>query len=222
MGEAPGFTERSFGFLEELAANNNRAWYKAHRDRHRDALEMPFARMLGAASEALSEEGVELSGGKRTMFRLQRDTRFSEDKTPYKTSVSGMLTPSGEKREAYGVVYAQIDAAGGFMAAGYHALTPKRLEPIRRRILEEDAAFRDMLGGLEAAGFPLDRTNALTAMPRGFQDEKDHPLADYVKLKSFLIREDLEREVWMSGEVVDLMVRMATAALPLLAFGRVG
>lgn len=221
MGSHPGFTTDSFAFLQELAANNERDWYKANRERHREALEDPFARLLGQATEILTAEGIELYGGKRTMFRIQRDTRFSKDKTPYKTTTSGMLTPSGDKKEMGGIVYAQIDAEGGFLGAGYYNLSPKALAPIRRRMIAEPEGLQQMLDHLRRHGRELSMDMALRTMPRGFESHKDSEVAPYVRLKSLLTSEKPGREAWLDGSIVERLVSMAREVQPLLAYGRV-
>ncbi|MEL6700467.1 MAG: DUF2461 family protein, partial [Pseudomonadota bacterium] len=90
-----GFTDKSFEFLEGLAANNDRDWFNEHKPTFQEYLETPFANLLEALSNRLADADVTLEGSKKTMFRMNRDVRFSEDKSPYKTAVSGLLTRDG-------------------------------------------------------------------------------------------------------------------------------
>lgn len=68
------------------------------------------------------------------------------------------------------------------------------------------------------AGRDFDRSEGLTAMPKGFTDHADHPHAAEIRLKSLILREDLGRDLWLSGEVVDRVERLARDAVALLAF----
>jgi uncharacterized protein (TIGR02453 family) len=91
------FTPRSFELLEELAANNEKTWYDEHRDELQTYLRKPFAVVLELATDRLAETAVPFVGGAKTMFRQHRDIRFSKDKSPYSTHISGLLMPSGTK-----------------------------------------------------------------------------------------------------------------------------
>ena len=211
------FTQRSFDLLKELAANNNRDWFNAHKEEIEDCLQLPFAELLDAASRKLAKK-VGLSGGPETMFRMNRDVRFSADKSPYKAQVSGMLTPSGSKEMHGGVLYAQATADGGMIACGHYQLSATDLGPIRDRIIAEPAEFKKVLKSLEKAGLSLSEEEALKTMPRGFTDHGDHPLARYLKLKSLIVSEDVPKSAWLDGGVVDRMVAVGVACAPLLAF----
>ena len=216
MSEA--FTQRSFDLLKELAANNNREWFNDHKEEVEDRLQLPFAELLDAASRRLAKKKIGLSGGPETMFRMNRDVRFSADKAPYKAQVSGMITPSGSKELHGGVLYAQITADGGMLACGHYQLSATDLGPIRDRIVKEPAAFEKVLKSLEKAGLSLSEEDALKTMPRGFTDRADHPLAKYLKLKSLIVSEDVPKSVWLDGGVLDRMVAVGVACAPLLAF----
>lgn len=213
-----GFSADSFAYLSELEQNNNRDWFNAHKPRFKAQLERPFADLLGALSNRLSDARRPLSGGKATMFRMNRDIRFSQNKAPYKTAVSGMLTPSGAKSEVAGVVYLHLEAGGGFAAAGYYNLSPKQLVPIRDAIVERAEAFDTVLDDIATSGYALDDTYSLTSMPRGYADHAAHRHADHIKRKSLLIQHPLTEADWTTGDVVDHVERLARAAMPLLTF----
>ena len=216
MSEA--FTQKSFDLLKQLAANNNREWFNDHKEEVEDRLQLPFAELLDAASRRLAKKKIGLSGGPETMFRMNRDVRFSADKAPYKAQVSGMLTPSGSKELHGGVLYAQITADGGMIACGHYQLSATDLGPIRDRIVKEPAEFKKVLKSLEKAGLSLSEEDALKTMPRGFTDRADHPLAKYLKLKSLIVSEDVPKSIWLDGGVLDRMVAVGVACAPLLAF----
>ncbi|MEM9850774.1 MAG: DUF2461 domain-containing protein [Pseudomonadota bacterium] len=217
---AQGFDNRSLSLLSELAANNNRDWFHAHKDDIKARVQEPFADLLEALTNRLSDAAVPLIGGPKTMFRMQRDVRFSKDKTPYKPSVSGMLTRSGAKAEMGGVLYLVVDPLGGMMGAGWYMLAPKELAPLRQAIVTGKADVDALMADLNARGRCLSDHNSLTNLPRGFSAHADHPHAHILKMKSLLMRADLTPQDWISGDVVDHAQQFALDAMPLLRFGR--
>lgn len=209
---------RAFELLSDLAANNTREWYHEHKAEFEAQVLGPFADALQAISDTLIGTKIELSGGGHTMFRMNRDVRFSKDKSPYKTSVSGLLTPSGTKSEEAGLVYLCMDAAGGFVAGGYHNPDPKMLGKMRDRIISRPTEYAEMIGHLSAHEFELEHEGALKRMPRGFEDYAEADSAGALKLKQFIIRQDLEQADWESGKVVEGAAKFAETIRPLIEF----
>jgi uncharacterized protein (TIGR02453 family) len=214
------FTPKTFELLEGLAANNEKAWYDEHRDEFDAYVRQPFAMMLEMATDGLASTPMPLAGGPRTMFRQNRDVRFSKDKSPYSTHVSGVLTPSGTKAEKEGLVYVQLEANGGMIACGYYKLSPDALGPIRDKIIDEPREFAKVLKDLETAGLSFSNEDKLTKMPRGYDAYSEHEYADYLKLKSFVTMVYLGRGAWLDGDIVDCIVDYAKSCASLLEFGR--
>jgi len=214
------FSANAFDLLAELHANNNKDWFNTHRDEVRGNIQHPFAALLERVTERLSETDVPLVGSERTMFRMNRDVRFSHDKSPYQTHVSGMLTQDGSKAEADGIGYVHLDRSGGFVAVGWYKLTPKELGPIRDHIVENAADFQDVVDALGKAKFELSQEQLLTAMPRGYSEHADSPIAPYLKLQTLMVQRALPKSAWSSDDVVDRIVATIVGAAPLLKFGR--
>ncbi|MEO1346274.1 MAG: DUF2461 domain-containing protein [Pseudomonadota bacterium] len=213
-----GFSEASFGFLSELQQNNERDWFNAHKKRFKSDVEAPFVDLLEALSNRLADAKRPLQGGKATMFRMNRDVRFSEDKSPYKTNMGGLLSPTGTKSELAGIVYVHLDATGGFAVAGFYNLSPKQLGPMRDAMIERADAFDNVLSALRTTGRELDRSMSLSSMPKGFTEHADHRHADVIKLKSLIVRQDIPEEDWLSGDVIDHVEALSRDCIPLLTF----
>ena len=149
-----GFTEKSFELLGALEQreNNNKDWFDEHRPEFEERLLEPFAAMLEQASERIDGRKIQVQGSRKTMFRMNRDVRFSDDKRPYKHSVSGLMTPSGTKDEASGVIYAEISPKGGMLGGGFYKPSTERLNEIRDRIIEEPSRFGKVLDELRSNG----------------------------------------------------------------------
>jgi uncharacterized protein (TIGR02453 family) len=213
------FTAKSFALLEDLVANNEKAWYDKHRDDFEACLRQPFGRVLELATECLASTPIPLEGSSKTMFRQNRDTRFSKDKSPYNTHISGLLTPSGTKTEKEVVVYVHLDSSGGFIACGFYQLKATELAAMRDYIIGEPEAFSLVLNDLEDNGLSLENDNSLTAMPRGYREYEKHLYADYLKLKSFMVKVKLNRRSWVDGNVVNCIIEQANKCASLLKFG---
>jgi uncharacterized protein (TIGR02453 family) len=218
MTDETGFSAASFTFLDDLSANNNRDWFTANKAVFEQTLEGPFVHLLEALSNRLSDMDRPLSGGSATVFRMNRDIRFSADKRPYKTNLSGLMTPSGTKKEGGGLVYLHLDNSGGFAVAGFYNLSPAQLGPIRNAMVEQPEAFDQVKDLLAKAGRDFDRTDSLVSMPKGFSEQSEHRHAAEIRLKSLMVCQPLPKESWLSGDVVNQVEKLARDAAPLLAF----
>jgi uncharacterized protein (TIGR02453 family) len=153
-------------------------------------------------------------------FRINRDIRFSQNKAPYKTQVSGLLTPDGGKSGDEGVAYLQLDKNGGHMSAGYYNLSAEVLKRIRDSIVEHPDRFKAVLNDLGKAKLELTREMSLTGMPKGYSQYAGEWFAEYVKFKVFLVRTKLSKEVWTNGKIVHAFVDQTLTCASLIRFGR--
>jgi uncharacterized protein (TIGR02453 family) len=211
-------SENALALLAELKANNNKAWFDAHREEIKRDLQAPFGGVLEKVSKGLAKSAFPLRGGPQTMFRMNRDTRFSHDKSPYNSHLSGLLTPTGDKNGGPGILCLHLDDAGGFMTAGAYNLDPKALAPIRDAIVADPERFKTALKQLHNAGLDLNREMSLRSMPQGYSEYADAWFANDLKLKSLTAREALSPNDWVSGGVVERAVRFATACAGLNQF----
>jgi uncharacterized protein (TIGR02453 family) len=213
-------SKTSFDLLDQLARKNTKDWYDAHKADIKTHCLAPFGEMLEHVSNRLMDSDRPLEGSAKTMFRMHRDVRFSKDKTPYKSSVSGVLTPSGTKAEMAGMVYVEMNASGGWVAGGFYKLPTAQLSLIRQRIIDEPDAFQTVLDGLSDAGTGLADMDRLTRMPKGFSEYEDHPFAEDIKRKSFIIRADVAMASWLNGDVTGIVADLACTVGPLVKFGK--
>ena len=216
-----GFSAKSFKCLEDLRDNCNRDWYHAQKAEIAEHCLDPFAFLLVCVTQELSDHSVRLSGGKQTMFRLNRDVRFAKNKSPYNHHVSGTLTRSGMKNEQGGFVYLRLDPTGGRMGAGYWGLTAKRMGPIRDLILADPDKFKAIVTDLAEHGLEFSTEDSLTNMPRGYSEHADHELAWAIRMKHFIIHRPMKRNEWKGDNIVQMVVDFAKATTPVLDFGLV-
>jgi len=216
-----GFSAKSFQLLEGLRDNNNREWFHANKVEIKEHCQDPFAFLLDCVTQELSDHSVRLSGGKRTMFRLNRDIRFSKNKAPYNFHVSGMLTRSGQKNEQGGMVYFRLDPTGGWIGAGYYGLSAKRMGPIRDQIIDDPDRFQVLVDHLAEAGLEFSREDSLTTMPRGYREHSEADFAWALQMKNFLTSKPLKRNDWKGEGVVEMVADFARHVTPLLEYGLV-
>jgi len=215
----PGLRDEAFDFLRALAANNRRDWFKPRKAMYEDELKGPLECLIADVARRMAEANLPLTGDpKRSRFRIYRDTRFSNDKRPYKTNLGAVFDRSGRKDKP-GMVYVHIEPEGSFLAAGFYQPAVKYLYPVRQAIADDSARFEAMLDTMEARNLPVGPGgDTLTGMPRGFAEYRDTPIADYLQWKNYLVRRDVPDEALRRPDFTDAVVEMAHASLPLLKF----
>lgn len=227
MAGFQGFGPQALGFLKALGFHQDRLWFQENRALYESDVREPTLLLVEALTERFKAERIPLLGGKKTMFRINRDVRFSNDKRPYQTHASAVLTPTGDK-EGIGLVYFHVQPSdhavwegpsGSFVAAGFHALDPQRLNALRTSIMREPKAFLAMERKLAKAGLSLDTGSQLTRMPRGFEDQKDGPVAHAIRLRNFTVEEPLDEGLITTPAMADAIVAFTCRARPLLDYG---
>jgi uncharacterized protein (TIGR02453 family) len=177
-----GITAGAFEFYEELQDNNNREWWQEHRDRYQSLVKEPLASLL---------EELEPRFGPGKLFRPNRDIRFSEDKSPYKTAQGAVASV----QEGVGY-YLQISADGLLVGGGYHSHTPAQLARYRNSVDASGTgeALRQIVEAVAAAGFAVEGEK-LKTVPRGYA--REHPRAELLKHKSLSASVTLGRQGWL-------------------------
>ena len=212
------FTPTAFSLLNRLEINNSKSWFDANRAEFDEYLLKPFARVLEETSEVLAETETPYFGGVKTMFRQHRDTRFSNDKRPYKTNVSGLLTRTGTKKDKKPLIYLHLDTSGGFIASGCYGLETKDLYPIRANLISRSEEFSKVLRALNESGLKFMTEGQLKTMPRDFKEEGDHIHAKYIKLKNYCVKRSLPKKSWIDGKIVSELLKISEETGLLLKF----
>ena len=215
-----GFTDATFRFLSDLAEHNDSGWFAAHRETYDRWVDEPFVHLLEEVTGRLEGKPVPLRGGAATTFRMNRDVRFSADKSPYSTHRSGLLTAGGTKAEGSGLVYVQLSADGGLLAGGLYKPQTAALDPLRRSMVEEPERFSSVVEQLREAGHELDTSDAVKTMPRGYAEHVDHPHAAHLRLKQLVVSQTLPKQTWLDDTVADRVSAFALDVAPLLALVR--
>ena len=218
MSDFIGFSPKAFKFLEELADNQTRVWFSEHRSEYEEFVREPMKCFTNALSESLANKYIPLWGDpKKSLFRINRDARFSKAKHPYNIHASGLFTRTGDKHSP-GVLYFRLDPLGSRCAAGYLQPEAHNLKKLRQGILDNPKAWLSLEKSLKRKGYELDYSNTLARIPRGFNDvPPEVELA--IKLKGWIIRKQLPRSTICSKELIKEVTGFAKDMLPLLSFG---
>jgi uncharacterized protein (TIGR02453 family) len=219
-GGFSGIQPAAFVFLRGLASNQTKAWFDAHKPAYERDLRQPLGLLIDAVAGEFDRTGIPLTGDpKRSLFRINRDVRFSKDKSPYKTNAGAIWFRPGSGKDGAGILYLHIADDGCFAAAAFYLPDKDVLESIREGIRVRPEQFLAMRAELEAAGLALELTGGLVRMPRGFEDLAGTPIAPFLKLRSFIVRQALTKQQLESPALVATLAAFANAALPLLQFG---
>ena len=217
---ARAFGPETMRFLEEIAANNERPWFQANKHRYEDSVLEPalgFIEAMGPGIENISGHFVAIPkrvGG--SLMRIYRDTRFSHDKTPYKTNIGIQFRHERGKDIHAPGFYVHIEPGRCFVAAGIWRPESKALAAIRTRIVEKPDAWKKASGDkpfgkhFEFGGQRLKRP------PRGF--DADLPYIEDIKRKDFIASCAVADEAVIGGKFDALAAARFAAAAPLMAF----
>lgn len=216
MSLGPYFTPRTFAFLRDLASNNERAWFEANRDRYERDVRDPALRFIVDAAPVLKgisphfRADPRKSGG--SLYRIHRDTRFSKDKSPYKTHTGIHFRHEAAKDAHAPGFYLHVAPTGCFLGVGIWHPDSAALRRIRDAIVEDGAAWRRAaFQGSFAKAFEL-AGDSLSRAPRGY--DADHPLVQDLKRKDFIGVAELSRKRMESPALFDDFATLSRAGAP--------
>jgi uncharacterized protein (TIGR02453 family) len=214
------FSKATFGFLDELAANNDRAWFEANKERYEALVREPALDFIAAMAEPLQTFAPHFRAEPRKMggslMRVYRDTRFARDKTPYKTNIGIQFRHElGKDVHAPGF-YVHIATDECFFGAGCWHPEPEMLGRIRDLITAQPKRWTAVRNDTKFAAHWELAGDSLTRPPRGYA--ADHPAIEDLKRKDFIGLAALSASHATGKGLVKLATgRFATAA-PLMKF----
>lgn len=206
----------TFDFLRDLSANNYREWFQEHKDRYETA----YANMIELAEEVygkmIEADNLVPSSGKKTLYRIYRDVRFSKDKLPYKTHWAGGFTRATQWLR--GGYYFHVEPGDqSFVAGGFWGPNKEDLLRIRKEFAADDASIRAIL---EEPGFKQLfgqlQGDALKTAPKGF--DKEHPAIDLIRMKQFIVKKDFTDQEALSPDFATAIADTFHAMRPYLDY----
>lgn len=194
-------SKSDFNFLTQLEKNNDRDWFTANKNVYQASLE----NIISFADELLVKlnrhDVIETLNGKKSLYRIYRDVRFSKDKSPYKTHWAGGYTRASKERR--GGYYFQIAPNNNtFIAGGFWAPNKDDLQRIREEIAIDDQELREILTDkLFVKTFHSLEGEQLKSAPKGF--DKDHKAIDLLRFKQFIFTKNFSDEEVLSPNFAD-------------------
>jgi uncharacterized protein (TIGR02453 family) len=221
LGEFKGFGKQALGFFKALKFHQSKEWFEENRGLYESDVLGPFTVLLDDLTAEFAKRKVPLkANGRKSIFRIHRDVRFSKDKSPYKSHAGAVMTRSGAKGEQ-GLLYVHIDPEGCFVAAGFHMLDGPQLAAMREAIRRKPVQFERMVKALEKAKLAFSTSDGfqMTRLPRGYEEFKDSSLSGAFRLKSFIVEEPVKDSHIVSPKLVGMAADFAERAMPLLQYG---
>jgi uncharacterized protein (TIGR02453 family) len=212
---------QALSFLNELRQNNNKEWFDAHRS-HYTTIKNGIEQLAEAVIQGLGQYDPSISflTGKNCMFRINRDVRFSADKSPYKTNMGFWMSRGGKKAPTAGY-YVHLEPNGkSFIAAGVYMPMPPDLKKVRTEILY---GFDDFLQIIEHTAFvnqwgKLDEAEGMktSRVPQGF--DAKHPSSEFLKFKSYIVSKPIQDDFWQKPDAVAFIVEHFKTTIPFVNF----
>ncbi|MFV8326104.1 DUF2461 domain-containing protein [Flavobacterium sp. ZS1P14] len=207
-------------FLDDLKTNNNRDWFLENKKRY-EAVKNDYQQLVGDLLNAMKpmDPSLEMLEVKNCTFRINRDIRFSKDKTPYKSHL-GIWLSSGAKGLNRSGYYIHLEKGASFIAGGLYCPEAEDLKKMRKEI----AYFHDDLEAIlddknfkkEFKDFDRNEKNTLKNPPRGY--EKEHPAIEFLKLKSFESSQRIDISVATKKDFVATVSKKLIVLKPLNDF----
>jgi uncharacterized protein (TIGR02453 family) len=181
-----GFPQKGLQFFRDLAENNNRDWFEAHKQQYLDWMVAPaqsFVLTLGPMLQTILSDIVydARTNGSGSIRRIYRDIRFSKDKAPYHTALGMSFWQSGQKRNQGSGFYVHLDATGAQVYTGMYMFDKQFLEAYRQAVVDEElgAELEDAIASLKRSGdYPVGG-ESFKRVPAGYDSK--HPRADLLR-----------------------------------------
>ncbi len=206
-------------FLKKLSKNNNRDWFNTNKQLYTAA----YQNVMDTTDEILAglikfDKRMAGTDAKSCMFRIYRDTRFSKDKTPYKTNFGSAMGPGGRKSTLPGY-YFHLKPGDSWLIGGLYGADNNTLAKIRQEIdynLKEfektfkSKALNDLCGGLH------EMDNKLKRPPKGY--DADNPAVEYLKHKNFLLVHKVNDKTILGKDFVKYALKVYKTMNPFIVF----
>ena len=214
----PGFPKEMVTFFRSLRRNNRREWFQPRKHLYEEHVKEPMLALITALNGEFAKFAPEyVSDPKKAVFRIYRDTRFSADKTPYKTHIAASFGRRGGERLPVGGYYFSVSNDNVEVAGGIYHPAPDTMLAVRNHIAEHhqdlgrllaDRKVRRLLGELQG--------DALTRAPKGF--DPTHPAIGLIKMKDWILDTTLDGSLSTTPRLLREIADRFRAMTPLIEF----
>jgi uncharacterized protein (TIGR02453 family) len=206
-----------FQFLIDLECNNNRPWFNDNKQRYLEAKETfdEIVERLILSIRQFDKE-VDVQSAKDCVFRIYRDSRFSKDKTPYKTHFGAFISKGGRK-SPYGGYYFHFQPDGSFVGGGIYKPESSILKSIRQHIYDKSESYKDIIEDVEFKyRYPTIYGDPLKMTPKGFA--KDWKDIDLIKNRHYTVTHQLPNEFWFQEDFIQKLLDHFHLQMPFIHF----
>jgi uncharacterized protein (TIGR02453 family) len=213
-----GFPAEAMTFYRGLERNNTREWFQPRKTVYDEKVKAPMLELVTALNGAMMDFAPDyVTDAPKAIYRIYRDTRFSPDKTPYKTQIAASFSRRGTEKHGAAGYYFAISHKGVDVGGGIYRPQPETLVAVRTHVAERHTEFRKL-----AASSAIKRLlgavygDRLSRVPKGFC--ADHPAADLLRLKQFLLFTTLDAAIVTTPKLFTEVEKRFRAMAPLLEF----
>jgi uncharacterized protein (TIGR02453 family) len=207
-----GFPPESLKFLRSLARNNNREWFQPRKEIFETRVKGPMLELVEAVNaELVAFAPDHITDPKKAVFRIYRDTRFSSDKTPYKTHIAAKFPRRGRERHSSAGFYFHVAPNGIAVAMGVYMPGPEQLYAVRSWMASHHQEFRKAEKSAYKAMGEL-QGDSLSRSPKGFDPE--HPAGDLIRRKAWYFGTELNPELAESSKLLPEIIQRFRAGAP--------
>ncbi len=208
-------------FLKDLKKNNNKPWFDANRKRY-ELVKVDFLNFIQQVIDVYGKKDKSIASlkAKDCIFRINRDVRFSKDKSPYKSNFGASINKGGKKAMNTAGYYFHLEPGQLFVGGGLYQPMPPELNKVRQEVDYCFDEFKKIIGTkkFKIIYKDLDKSKefTLSRVPKGY--EADNPAADYLKLKSFIAFRLLSDKEATSKPLLKITVDSFETLSPLINF----
>jgi uncharacterized protein (TIGR02453 family) len=209
-----GFPPEALTFLRGLKRNNRREWFQPRKEIYDTRVKAPMIELVEALNfEMRTFAPGHVNDARKAIYRIYRDTRFSPDKTPYKTHIAAIFPRRGQEKHASAGLYCAVSLEGIEVAGGLYMPGPKELLAIRSWLAEHHSEFRKAAGGPRKLMGDL-HGESLQRIPKGF--DAAHAVADLLKMKQWLYYTTLDVSLATSPKLFGEIVKRFRVMMPVI------
>lgn len=204
----------TFAFLEELKDNNSKEWFDKNRARYQVARKNFISQMEGLINIVQHiDPSVGPVEAKNTIFRINRDIRFSKDKNPYKTNFGGVIAKGGTRKSPYGCYYFHLEPGQSFIGGGIYTPEPKMLKTVREDIFGRPEEFRGIIDDKKFKNLFGDLWGEkLKRAPKGFPSDFEE--VELLKHKHYTVLHHVSDDIILSSDFENRATELFETLLP--------
>ena len=196
-------TKHTFNFLTDLAQNNNRDWFTENKPRYDQSHKEMYTFATSVIEKLNTFDSISTPSGKKSLYRIYRDVRFSKNKDPYKSNRSGSFSREGaDKRGGY---YYHISSGNSFIGGGFYQPSAEDLYLVRKQIEMDATPLREVLKNKKFKQYYEKLLGEqLKTVPRGF--DKEDANVDLLRYKSFYVMHQFTDEEVLSDQFEEMVI----------------